>query len=467
MISIFLASLMVFSLTSCASNNKDTAFLDQISEAEAYSEDVESSEEISEEITQEGYTAKPVITHMFNLEPYKLVVAGTCEENSVISALNLSTNQVTQTESIGKYFIMEIGLEGNSDHHYEMSALVEGKKESTKNSFSAKFDAVAEKPTNGSAVTIGNNSSLFYDSLIPNYQGTNLLTNTQLNNFKDSVVKTANKKDVNYVYVMIPSMITVYDEKLPEEITKDSYNTKYQQIAKTLSSIEGVDVLDLTQTFIDNKNGEFPIYYNTSGNLSDYGSYLAYNAIMNYISESKTPVEENSEEASEEAPEFVEFNYLFNCVSGKGGDLISSLGMNNDIFTENYYYAQKNFTSTFPENAECTCLPSDLIIYSDKETNTYYTDTEDDKVFGANETYSFKTNRENLPSAVFLRDDSANAMIPMLAESFNNAYFGSQFDFSMTTGTFINALSSYSSSTQNNVDYVFVIVSEDNIDSIA
>jgi hypothetical protein len=462
---------MVFSLASCASNKKDTAFLDQISEAEAYSEDVESSEEISEEITQEGYTAKPVITHMFNVEPYKLVVAGTCEENSVISALNLSTNQVTKTESIGTYFIMEIGLEGNSDHHYELSALVEGKNESTKNSFSAKFDAVAEKPADGSAVTIGNNSSLFFDSLIPNYQGTNLLTNTQLTALKESVSTVANKKDINYVYVMIPSMITVYDEKLPEGITKDSYNTKYQQIAKTLNSIDGVDVLDLTQTFIDNKNGDCPIYYNTSGNLSDYGSYLAYQAIMNYISGSKTPVEENSEEDSEnvsaESPEIVKFDYLFNCVSGKGGNLITSLGLDKEIFTENYYYAQKNFTTTFPEDAECTCLPSDLVIYADKETNTYYTDTEDDKVFGANEIYSFKTNRENLPSAVILRDDSANAMIPMFAENFNNAYFGSQFDLSMATSTFINALSSYSSSTENYVDYVFVIVSEDNIDSIA
>ncbi len=463
---------MSVSLASCASDEKNTAFLDQISEAEAYSEDEESSEEVSDEITQEGYTAKPVITHMFNIEPYKLVVAGTCEENAVISAVNLSTNQVTTTESNGTYFIMEIGLEGNSEHHYEMSALVEGKKESTKNSFSAKFDAVAEKPSDGSAVTIGNNSSLFYDSLIPNYQGTNLLTNTQLNNLKESIAKTANKKDINYVYVMIPSMITVYDEKLPADITKDSYNTKYQQIAKTLDSIDGIDVLDLTQTFIDNKNGDCPIYYNTSGNLSDYGSYLTYQAIMNYISENKASAVDNSsevvsEEISEETPEIVEFNYLFNAVKGKGGDLIASLGLENDIFNEDYYYAEKNFETTFPADAECTCLPSDLVIYADKETNTYYTNTEDDAVFGANEIYSFKTNRENLPSAVFLRDDSANAMIPMFAESFNNAYFGSQFDFSMATGTFINAISSYSSSEQSYVDYVFVIVSEDNIDSIA
>jgi hypothetical protein len=483
-ISILLASLMTCSLASCSSEEKDTAFLDQISKAEEYSEQEESSEEVSEEITQDGYTAKPIITHMFNIEPYKLVVTGNCEENAIISATNLSTNQVTQTKSIGTYFIMEIALEGNSEHHYEMSALVEGKQESTKNSFSAKFDAVAEKPTDGSAVTIGNNSTLFFDSLIPNYQGTNLLTNSQLNAFKESVANSATNKDVNYVYVMIPSMITVYDEKVPDTITKQSYNTKYQQIVNTLSSIDGVDVLDLTQTFIDNKNGELPIYYNTSSNLSDYGSYLVYQSIMKYITDSDAPADENlsddvteessvtdiseevSEGVSEETPEIVDFNYLFNSVSGKGGNLTTSLGIENDIFNEKYYYAEKDFTTTFPADSECTCLPSDLVIYADKETNTYYTNAEDDKVFGANEIYSFKTNRENLPSAVFLRDGSANAIIPMLAENFNNAYFGTQSKFSLSDSEVVSAISSYSSSTKNKVDYVFVIISEDNIDEL-
>lgn len=451
-LALLLASMMTVSLSSCSEKEKNTGFLDQISAAEIYSEAEESSEESSEPPTQEGYTARPIITHILNVEPYSVIVAGTCEEGSVIKAYNVAfEDEKYETKSIGKYFIFELKLRNTNDHYYEIKATVEGKKESTVNYFTAKYDSVAEKPADGTAVSIGNNSTLFYDSMIAPFKGENLLTNSQLKSFKEAVANQANKNGIKYVYVMVPGMLSVYDEKVPEAIKseKDSYNTKFEQVIKALEEVKNVDVINLKDTFIENKDGEYPIYYNTSSNLSDYGAYLAYQEIMNYVNNSNS-----------------DLSYKFEKTDGKGGDLVSSLGLDKDIFSESYYYAKNNFTTTIPEEAEGTCKVSDIVVYSDKNTNTYFSDIAEDEVYGACEKLYFKTNRQELPSAVFLKDDSANAMVSMLAENFNNSYFAANNSFVMNNSEITAAVSDYANDGNAYVDYVFVIVSEDNINSI-
>jgi hypothetical protein len=250
---------------------------------------------------------------------------------------------------------------------------------------------------------------------------------------------------------MIPSILSIYEERIPESITKDSYNTKLDQIAKALSEIKQTDVIDLTDKFIENKDSEYPLYYNTSSNLSDYGSYVAYQAIVEYLAKdysSLTAVE-----------------HTFESVAGKGGDLVNSLGLDNTIFNENYIYAKKSAT-TIPENSEMICPIADIAIYADKESNVLYTDKENAEVTGACESIFFKTNRNDLPSAVILRDDSANAIVPMLAENFNNSYFDANGNVTLSSSSTISAISSYASQDKTYVDYVFVIVSEENVDSI-
>ncbi len=451
-LSLSLIVVMMLSLASCSGRESDTAFLDQVSKAEAYSEDDVSIEESSEAPTEEGYTAKPIITHIENKEPYSVVVAGTCEEGSTIKVYNVASKDETyETKAIGNYFILELSLSNTNEHYYEASAVVEGKKESKITYFTAQYDAVAEKPLDGTAVTLGNDSTLFYDSLIPSYKGENILTNTQLKEFKDKIQTNANKDSVKYVYVMIPGVLSVYEDRIPDSITKDSYKTKFNQIVDALSDIKNTDVIDLSEKFIENKNSDYPLYYNTSSNLSDFGSYITYQAIIDYI--------------SKDYPSISKVEQSFEGVEGKGGDLVNALGLDNTIFTEKYYYAKYD-TSSIPENSEMTCPVSDIAIYADKESNTLYTDVENAEVTGACESIFFKTNRVDLPSAVFLRDDSVNSIVPMLAGNFNNSYFDKNGNLTLSSSSTISAISSYATQDKTYVDYVFVLVSEENIDSI-
>ncbi len=448
LLSLLLIALMMLSMASCSGKKNDTAFLDQISAAEAYSEDEESTEVSSTPSTEEGYTECPVVTNVINTEPYSVIVAGSCEAGANVKIVNVADEEeVYTTDSIGNYFIIEITLESTTEQYYEISATVEGKNESVKTHFTAKHNAVAEKPLDGSAVMLGNGSTLFFESLVSGYKGENLLTNTELKEFKDKIASDTSKKDIKYVYVMVPSMLTICEERIPETIKKVSYNTKFDQICKALSEIESVDVINLTDAFMANKNSETPLYYKTSGNLSDFGAYLTYEAISEYI--------------YSEA-----YQYKFDEVIGKGGNLVTSLGLDKDIFTEKYYYAKQNFTTSIPENTDSICSLSDLVVYSDMESNEYYTDTKDDNVFGACENLYFKTNRKDLPSAVFLRDDTSNAMVSMLVQNFNNSYFEENDSFSLTNSTVTKAVSDYASEGNEYVDYVFVIISEDNVDSI-
>lgn len=450
-LALSLIVVMLLSFASCSGNSNNTAFLDQISEAEAYSEDDVSIEESSEPPTADGYTARPIVTHLKNKEPYSVVVAGTCEAGSTIKAYNVAAKEeVYETKAIGNYFIFEVKLSNTNEHYYEISATVEGKKESTVNHFTAQYNAVAEKPANGTAVSIGKDSHLFYDSLIPSYKGDNLLTNTELKNFKANLQSATNKEAIKYVYVMIPEVLSVYNEIIPEDISKNNFNTKFTQLINAISESKNADVIDLTETFIANKNGDYPLYYNTSSNLSDYGTYLAYKAIIDYISK-------DFDQAALE--------YTFDKVSGKGGDLASSLGLDETIFAEDYFYAKKPST-TIGENAEMSCPINDILVYANKETNALYTDNADPAIFGAGESLFFKTNRPELPSAVFVRDNSANSIVSMLAEHFNNSFFETTGSMSLTNSTITGAVSSYATENKPYVDYVFVIVSEDNIDSI-
>jgi len=54
----------------------------------------------------------------------------------------------------------------------------------------------------------------------------------------------------------------------------------------------------------------------------------------------------------------------------------------------------------------------------------------------------------------------------MLVQNFNNSYFEANDSFSLTNSTITKAISDYASEGNEYVDYVFVIISEDNIDSI-
>ncbi len=476
LLALLLVSIMMFSLASCTSRKSDTAFLDHVSKVTEYVDDDESTEESSEPPTQEGYTPRPIVTHTINISPYNVIIAGTCEEGSVINVKNTAdSKEKYSAKSLGNYFIIEIELPNQNLNYYDLTASVEGLKESTEYTIEVQYDAVAEKPNN-LPVSLGKDSKLFLESLIASYTGSDLYTQTSIKTFKENLKKTINSKNTKYVFVTVPGKLTTYaDELIPEVEDEDgnlspafkqeTYNTKYTQIINAIASVEGADIIDLTETFLANKNGEYPLYYNTSSNISDYGSYLAYVAIMNYIEENtanETITDDASTDASSETEEDIaSTEYKFSTLAGKGGNLIDAIGLDRDIFTEKYYYLD-TFASTISKESEMTCKPSDIVIYADKETNTLYTDTTDEEVIGAFESIYFKTNRVELPSAVFLRDDTSNPIVAMLAEKFNNSYFEANNNFRLDC----SAITQYAADGANCVDYVFVIVSENNIDQV-
>ena len=86
-------------------------------------------------------------------------------------------------------------------------------------------------------------------------------------------------------------------------------------------------------------------------------------------------------------------------------------------------------------------------------------------VSGTNEAAAriiFKTGRDKLPCALIYRDANSLPMFDALAERFNNVMFGKVGDFTVN----MTDAQRYSSSGKTSVDYIFVMVSENNIESI-
>lgn len=95
---------------------------------------------------------------------------------------------------------------------------------------------------------------------------------------------------IDYVFVLAPTKALVYPEKLPARILemkeKVSKPTRYEQLVAYLKAHSVVPVVDLQTPLVQAKEQESLdalLYYKTDFHWNNYGSFLAYQAIVNEI----------------------------------------------------------------------------------------------------------------------------------------------------------------------------------------
>ena len=87
------------------------------------------------------------------------------------------------------------------------------------------------------------------------------------------------------ICLLVPSPMTVYPEQVPEELAVQGGGTsKFDQISELLEGA-GAKVIDLRSTFEEHRDDEFPLYYNFDSHWTEYGAYLGYVELYDYISD--------------------------------------------------------------------------------------------------------------------------------------------------------------------------------------
>ncbi|MBR4950611.1 MAG: hypothetical protein IKZ23_01520, partial [Clostridia bacterium] len=187
----------------------------------------------------------------------------------------------------------------------------------------------------------------------------------------------------------------------------------------------------------------------------DYGAYLTYKAITDIL-------QKNFPSAAGRGLE----EFTWKDENSKGGNLVEYRGLDKTVITENIKLATPNFSMALGVDAKGSSALTSLRKYDNiknKEYSFFETVNANDNVNGIAERWIIDTQRAdaNLPNGIIYRDNSALPYSDILAERFNKCVLALSGDYNID----ISQASQYKAEGKNVVDYIVVIVSEENMDT--
>ena len=462
---IGLIMMLTVVLAACVNTEKVPEILDTGSIDNEISEDVgnESEESIP---TEEGHTDAPSIAGVVNIEPTVVAIYGTCEDGATVRAKG--GEKEAETVAHGGYFIIEVDIY-DRDTLLRVTAQVEGEEESAEREVVAQKNATADTLLDGNSVSIGLNSRLYFDKMVADFVGENVYTASELNTIRSYVADTvtsfyndrAGSQKAELIYVLLPNSTTIYSEMLPESVLENAATkTIYDQVNETLSQTRAT-VIDMKKVFETAKaDSELMekyggLYRETDSSLTDYGAYLTYREIMNVVA-ARFP----------DAAPRTEDEFEWNKTEVLGGNLVGYRGLDNEVINEEVVLATPKFSLDIGTNAAGKSKISSLRKYADKANGDYNIFTKNDStddINGIAERWVIEdTTRTDLdlPSAIIYRDYAGLSFSDILAERFERCMLNRADELALN----LTFAGQYASEGDNVVDYIIMIISEENLD---
>ncbi len=412
----------------------------------------------------ENQSIAPTVTDIVYMNPTTIAITGTCEDGSVIEVS--CGDSVSTTNSKDGYFVIEFKLP--SDTNLVSITAQQGDKEKSKPWDELLYkDATADSRHDGMSVSVGLDSSLYFDYMAVNANGSNLYTASQLNTIRNTVsnnVTMYNNKavgqTVEMIYVLIPDATTIYDGVFPEGIVKAPTTTVYDQVSETLKNTRAtvIDMRDVFNALLADESFEAKdrFFRTTDSALTDYGAYLTYCEIMNRVAERfPSATARGEEDFTWSEPKTV-----------LGGNMVIYRELDNTVITEDIITATPNFDLKLGTDGTGTSSIASLKKYVDAENGnyTYFTTSNNsDGINGVAERLFIDTQRTDagLPTAVIYRDYSSFSFTDILLERFEKTLLIRNGDFNVE----FTGLNQYAGEGDSIVDYVIVILSEENMDT--
>lgn len=362
----------------------------------------------------------------FSERPYFALV-GRCNEGATV--IGEANGETVQSRSYHGWYSLRLKCTGKNVD-VKISQTVDGKQ------VGETLEYTIKPVTPGSDMwptVTGGDFQFFFQKMLPDFQGKNVPSQGTLKNLTNRVKTRLSmlrqvKPDAEIVYMIVPSSMTTYPELVPSNYKPASGNTKLDVTMAALKE-GGATVIDLKSIFAEHKNDEMPLYYKLDSHWSDYGAYVAYDALFDHI----------SERFPEAAPRpITDFNW--NEKYYNSGDMTYYLAMSQTKIKEYAYY--RTFKDSVPSSVTelDRYVSADTLTYSDPMT---YENT-------------IVTGNDKLPSCIVMRDSYSTQMYDILAERMNKTHYRGMWSY-----TWDNSMIHY-----QKPDYVIYLIAEWNIDAI-
>lgn len=463
-----LALLLVVSALVClAACGEDTTvdILDDVPDIGA-SKDVSDVISVEDPSPAEGQTAMPVAVQVYNSTQTKVAILGTCEEGATVTASIVGGSKATVNAN-GTVFALEIDVGTRSEAHIQLTATAPDKTESDPKVVVGGYNAIAE----GNLVyptVLADKVTLFLQSSLEAVSEDVVRTNTAIDTFTSKIDMYVNSLnnigETELIYVLMPSRASGMADSLPEGTAVTDGVTLYDQAVAAINA-SGATLIDVKAALADKELEDIPLYYRTHSTWSEYGAYLAYCELMNYIAE-KYPAA---------APRGLDEFEVKEVKDALGGNLAYHFGFKCELVRETVYDLVPKFNlamgDSVPENVEVekTYLISDIKQYLGENDYKFYDEYfagkqiyNDPAYTAVDSSFGFYTGRSELPTALIYRDDATYGAVDMLAERFNNCLFEEAGKYTVNA----SKAASYAADGKDNVDYVIVMISEDNLTSL-
>lgn len=216
------------------------------------------------------------------------VVYGECKVGAVVSA-SVSDNEEKYTvQSEGGCFALRIWAPRINTRLY-LTESYDGKQIGDIHVWDGRVISSSYEEDLNWSVLIGGGNQGFYYKMIPDFEHTNLLSDQQkekvTEKIRGRVEKLAEIGDgCELIYLLAPASMTIYPELVPDTIDHAEGESRYDQVKEVLTAA-GATVIDLRDTFKAHKNDALPLYYDYDSHWTEYGAYIAYVQLYDYISD--------------------------------------------------------------------------------------------------------------------------------------------------------------------------------------
>lgn len=450
---ISLTVILLMGLFACESANQGTGSKEE-SSAETQSQ-AESSAAISDPVPDKSEpvsdeesstplydetTAMPSVYGCTRIEGGIFVILGTCEQGAVITASTPSKTVVTQSDH--GYFSARIDSR-STNVEVKLTAEAEGKNISEQLVYNA---VPREVDSSQWKLIAGSNYQFHIELTLPDYLRNNLFSKSQIQSLTKKLADrrqrvAAASPDTEIIYLLIPSPASVYPETMPDKYVPKDNESRYNQVVNAVTDA-GIKVIDLREVFASHKNDERKLYWKTDSHWTDYGAFIAYTELFNYIS-AKHP---------ECAPR-QEGDFNWNDSYYYGGDISHYLEYYNGKHVVDGVYPKEALMQEYNTYRTFNIDVPDSILniqrYVGEKILTY-------NVATTQYSNTVSTNRTELPSALVFRDSYSTMMYDILAERFDTTYYNGMWDYTLD----MNKIRA------NKPEYIIYIMVERNLGSV-
>lgn len=379
------------------------------------------------ENTANDVTNQPVVAFCNNTQPDVISLGGSCENDCQITIV--SDIETITIKSFKDFFQAQIKIPHLEQTIITITASADQKKPSEPIEITAEYNPECLTQENGWNVFISDSSHAFAELSFPDFEGKNLLSQSQI----DSFVKRINDKtqaleqnvpECQLIYMIVPNPLTVYGDNPPANLKKSPI-TRLDQVIQAINQTDAV-ALDLREIMYQHRYDQFQPYLHTDSHWSEYGAYLGLSVLCDYICQDFPqakirPVQE----------------YGFQNLPVTAGDMIYYLGADPECVKQQAPFYNPSFD-----------LPITAKKYLDGSLRMDF-DATSSRITICNQ-------NPDLPDCVVFRDSYGVALYEILPERFNNTSYYHTWGYNFDLNYIKKA----------SPDYVIYIIAERNLESI-